>query len=107
MHSGWVRAAALGILGAWFSCVPLGLCPRVLADPAGHGCCHRQPASQMTAAPEECWVKSPARTPSAPPPPALVVSARVAAHASAFEQTGTSPRSRPTAFSPLAIVLRI
>ena len=107
MHPGWVRAAALGILGAWFSCVPLGLCPRVLAQPAGHGCCHRQPSSQMSAAPEECWLKSPARTPAGPPPTALAAPVRVAAHSSAFERIGTAPRSRPTVFSPLAIVLRI
>jgi len=113
MASARIRAAAVAALASWISCAPLGLCLRASAEapatatpePARHACCP-QPALGLTAAPEQCAVRSSTPTPAATPlslaqPAAMVIRARLEGAALA------GPVTPLRAFSPLAVVLRI
>jgi hypothetical protein len=107
-HSAWARAAAMGMLAAWLPCAPLGLCARSAGEPSSttaHHCC-RETAVKISAVPQDCWVQSSAPTPG-PPPPALPAPAAIAVHARPAPEIAVLNTPSPTAFSPLAIVLRI
>jgi hypothetical protein len=106
-QDGWARIAALALLVAWLPCLPLGLCMRASAQTSSHGCCARPPAVRMAAAPQECWLQSPAPAPAGPPPSALGRQATLVAYSRPMADAGTLRRLPPTSFSPLAIVLRI
>jgi len=106
-YTAWTRIAALAILASWLPCVPVGLCVAVPAGPARHGCCPRQAGTvKMAAAPTQCWLETPAPLPAGPPPAALAAPL-LAAHARPTAERASAPPARATAFSPLAIVLRI
>jgi hypothetical protein len=105
--AGWLRAAAVGILVSWLPCVPVGLCVAAPMEMARHQCCPGQTGMKAAAAPQECWLQSPAPLPAGPPPPAAPAAHAAAGHSHPVAHTAIPREAPPAAFSPLAVVLRI
>jgi hypothetical protein len=106
LNTGRIRAVALGLLVSWLPCMAVGLCMTAPAVRSTHGCCHGTPTLGIAAAPQECWLQSSAPLPAGPPPPALAAPV-LAAHAQLTTERELALPAPATAFSPLAIVLRI
>ena len=106
LRTGWIRVAALAILVSWLPCMAVGLCVAGPVEAPKHACCQRTPTLKSAGAPWECWLQSSAPLPAGPPPPALAAPT-LAAHARPTTERALALPARATAFSPLAVVLRI